>query len=60
MRRIEVASLDFPLLRTREDFEKGRPPESIKPAQDAIKWADHLVIIYPLWLGSMPVQEWGR
>lgn len=54
VRRIEVASLDFPLLRTREDFEKGRPPESIKPAQDAIKWADHLVIIYPLWLGSMP------
>jgi putative NADPH-quinone reductase len=54
VRRIEVATLDFPLLRTREDFEKGRPPESIKPAQDAIKWADHLVIIYPLWLGSMP------
>jgi putative NADPH-quinone reductase len=54
VRRIEVATLDFPLLRTKEDFEKGRPPESIKQAQDAIKWADHLVIIYPLWLGSMP------
>jgi putative NADPH-quinone reductase len=54
VRRIEVATLDFPLLRTKEDFEKGRPPESIKQAQDAIKWADHLVIIYPLWLGAMP------
>ena len=54
VKRIEVAKLDFPLLRTKEDFEKGSPPDSIKQAQDAVKWADHLVIIYPLWLGSMP------
>jgi putative NADPH-quinone reductase len=54
VKRIEVARLDFPLLRTKEDFEKGTPPDSIKQAQDAVKWADHLVIIYPLWLGSMP------
>ena len=52
--RIEVAALDFPLLRTKQDFEQGRPPEAIKRAQDAVAWADHLVIIYPLWLGSMP------
>ena len=54
VKRIEVATLGFPLLRTKEDFEKGTPPDSIKQAQDAIKWADHLMIIYPLWLGSMP------
>lgn len=54
VKRIEVASLDFPLLRTKEEFEHGIPPDSIKRAQDAIKWADHLVIIYPLWHGSMP------
>lgn len=54
VRRIEVAQLDFPLLRTKEDFEKGTPPEPIRQAQDLIKWADHLVILYPLWLGSMP------
>lgn len=52
--RIEVASLEFPLLRTKEEFEKGRPPEAIARAQDVVAWADHLVIIYPLWLGSMP------
>lgn len=52
--RIDVATLDFPLLRTKEDFEKGNPPDSIKVAQEAIKWADHLVILYPLWHGSMP------
>lgn len=52
--RVEVATLDFPLLKTKEDFEKGQPPEAIKRAQDVVAWADHLVIIYPLWLGSMP------
>ena len=52
--RIEVATLDFPLLRTKQDFEKGQPPEAIRRAQDVVAWADHLVIIYPLWLGSMP------
>lgn len=54
VRRIEVAQLEFPLLRTKEEFEQGLPPDSIKLAQDAIRWADHLVIVYPLWLGSMP------
>lgn len=52
--RIDVATLDFPLLRTKQDFERGRPPEAIKRVQDIVAWADHLVIIYPLWLGSMP------
>lgn len=53
-RRLDVAQIDFPLLRTKEDFEKGEPPAAIKEAQEAIKEADHLVIVYPLWLGSMP------
>ncbi len=54
VRRVEVARLEFPLLRTKVEFEQGVPPDSIKQVQDAIKWSDHLVILYPLWLGSMP------
>jgi putative NADPH-quinone reductase len=54
VRRIIVATLEFPLLRTKEDFERGVPPESIRQAQDTIKWANHLVVVYPLWHGSMP------
>jgi putative NADPH-quinone reductase len=23
-------------------------------AQEGIRWADHLVLVYPLWLGTMP------
>ncbi|MFO0706393.1 MAG: NAD(P)H-dependent oxidoreductase [Nitrospira sp.] len=54
VRRIDVATLPFPLLRTKEDFERGQPPEAIRAAQDTVAWADHLVVIYPLWLGAMP------
>jgi len=54
VKRIEVAGLDFPLLRRQADFEKGAPPADIKRAQEAIAWADHLLVVYPLWLGTMP------
>ncbi|MGH8068466.1 MAG: NAD(P)H-dependent oxidoreductase [Candidatus Entotheonellia bacterium] len=26
----------------------------MRQAQQTIGWADHLVIFYPLWLGTMP------
>jgi putative NADPH-quinone reductase len=54
IRRIEVAQLEFPILRTKEDFHGGTAPEAIRQCQEAIGWADHLLIVYPLWLGSMP------
>jgi len=54
VRRIEVAALDFPVLRTREEFEQGPVPDSIRGAQETIRWANHLVILYPLWHGTMP------
>jgi putative NADPH-quinone reductase len=51
---IEVAKLDFPLLRSSEEFYQGPTPEGILPAQAAIRWADHLVLFYPLWHGHFP------
>ena len=54
VRRIETAALDFPILRTQEDFERGQLPPQLSEAWDAIRWANHLVIIFPLWLGTMP------
>ena len=53
VRRVEVARLEFPLLRTQAEFEAGAAPPEIQIAQ-AIHWAEHLVIVYPLWLGTMP------
>jgi putative NADPH-quinone reductase len=42
------------MLRTKEEFNSGTPPTSLKPAADAIVAADHIVLVIPLWLGTMP------
>jgi putative NADPH-quinone reductase len=54
LRRVEVAKLPFPLLRSAEDFQHGNAPSEIASVQQDLNWASHIVIIYPLWLGSMP------
>ena len=54
IRRIDVAALDFPLLRSREEWENGTLPPALEPAQQDIGWAQHLVFFFPLWLGDMP------
>jgi putative SOS response-associated peptidase YedK len=54
VKRLEVAKLDFPPLRSAEDFYQGATPEGILTAQDAIRWANHLLIFYPLWHGHFP------
>jgi putative NADPH-quinone reductase len=54
VRVLDVGQLDFPLLRSPHEFEKGEPPSAIRGAQEDIRWAQHLVIIYPLWLGTLP------
>ncbi len=51
---INIAELDFPILRSKQAFETGTVPASLAPSQAAIGQADHLVIVYPLWLGTMP------
>jgi putative NADPH-quinone reductase len=54
IRMIDVARLDFPQLRNARQWEGEAPPESIREAQRAIAWAEHVVIVFPLWLGDMP------
>jgi putative NADPH-quinone reductase len=51
---VTVATLDFPLLRTRADWDSGEVPPALAPVQQAILRAEHLVIFFPLWLGGMP------
>jgi putative NADPH-quinone reductase len=53
-RTIDVATLNFQPLRTQSDFERGAPPPDIALAQDTLRWADHWVFVYPLWLGDAP------
>jgi putative NADPH-quinone reductase len=54
IRRLDVGALDFPLIRSQAEFQAGEKPASIQEAQDGVAWADHLVIIFPLWLGGAP------
>ena len=37
-----------------EEFEHGAVPETLKPSTDAIVWSEHIVLVFPLWLGTMP------
>ena len=59
VRRFDVADLRFPLLASKAEFEQGGVPDEIRAAQDAIAWAEHVVIVYPLWLGTMPAKLKG-
>ncbi|SDF68734.1 Putative NADPH-quinone reductase (modulator of drug activity B) [Limimonas halophila] len=52
--RVAVAELDFPLVRSQQDFTETEPPAAIAGAQAAVERAQHIVLIYPLWLGTMP------
>jgi len=54
VRVVDVAALDFPLLRTQAEWEHGELPASLLPAQQDIAWCEHMVFFFPLWLGDMP------
>jgi putative NADPH-quinone reductase len=50
VRHIKLAELDFPLLRSQQEWQKGCVPPSLKPAKEDIAWAEHIVFFFPLWL----------
>jgi putative NADPH-quinone reductase len=54
VREVVIGTLDFPLLRSKADWEHGSVPPALLPVQRDIAWAEHLVFFFPLWLGGMP------
>ena len=54
VRLIDIAAIDFALLRSQHEWELGLLPARLKPAQEDIGWAQHVVLFFPLWLGDMP------
>ncbi|WP_157220160.1 NAD(P)H-dependent oxidoreductase [Flavisphingomonas formosensis] len=54
VRGIRIGELDFPFITSRHDWDGDYVPNDIRRAQEAISWAEHLVILYPLWLGDVP------
>lgn len=53
-RLITLADLDIPLLRTAHDFTTPPTAPDILRARDDMQWADHVVLVFPLWLGGAP------
>ena len=53
VRRIDLGQIDVPMLRNPAEFGSA-PSPAIVSSQKAIAASRHLVVIYPLWLGTMP------
>ena len=54
LRTIDVARLDFDILRSPYEWQHGSLPANLKTVQDDLMWAEHIVFFFPLWLGDMP------
>ena len=54
IKRVNVAKLEFPILRSESEWKDGALPAGLDEAQAAIKWAEHIVFVFPLWMGDMP------
>ena len=54
VRQVDIAKLDFALLRSQQEWDEGPVPPCLAQVQADIRWADHVVLLFPLWLGDMP------
>jgi putative NADPH-quinone reductase len=54
VRMIKIADQDISFIRTWDDFYNIMPNPEIVAVQQDLAWAEHWVLIYPLWLGEMP------
>ncbi|WP_346892174.1 NAD(P)H-dependent oxidoreductase [uncultured Roseibium sp.] len=51
---VRIADLDFPFLRSPKDYDTAPVPTSLDQVTQEMLAADHVVLIYPLWLGTLP------
>jgi len=54
IRKLQIANCDIGFLRSADAFHNEEPNADIVKAQQDIAWAEHIVLIYPLWLGTIP------
>lgn len=59
VRTIEVGALNLPLIRSADEFAGKDLLPAVSAAQRDIVWAQHLVIVHPLWQGGAPAQLKG-
>jgi putative NADPH-quinone reductase len=51
---ITIANEDIPYLRSKAEWEGLDIPKVAITGQEAVQNADHIVFIYPLWMGDVP------
>ncbi len=54
VRTLTVAEMNVPLLRTALEFSNPPDQSAIVGARADLEWCNHLVLIFPLWLGGAP------
>jgi len=54
VRRLDLGAMDFPLVKSAADSDKGEVAPDALRVQDALLWADHIVVVFPLWLDDQP------
>ncbi|GFE65506.1 NAD(P)H-dependent oxidoreductase [Litoreibacter roseus] len=51
---INIADHDIPYLRSKAEWDGDEMPDVAHEGQGALRAADHIVMIYPLWMGDVP------
>lgn len=54
VRRVDVSRLDFDALAVKGENQAPPPEADIVSVQEQIRWAEHLVFVYPIWWGTVP------
>ena len=54
MRLVAAAELDLPFLRSQQEWEHGQALPAVGEVQHSLAWAEHWLVVTPVWLGDMP------
>lgn len=57
---VTIAKEEIPFVRSQAEWEGNDLPPVARTGQAAVQAADHIVLIYPLWMGDVPaiVKAW--
>jgi putative NADPH-quinone reductase len=56
VRLLKLSDLMVEPLRNAQEFSSAPNDAGLLSAREDIEWADHVVLVFPLWLGAMPAR----
>jgi putative NADPH-quinone reductase len=56
VRLLKLADLTVEPLRNAQEFAAPPQDAGVLAARDDLKWAAHIVLVFPLWMGAMPAR----